>query len=118
MSKTRIALTVMTAVCFLWAVRMMPPMSGSAGNSVAFAQAASGMTFQAEPGTLPLKSRVLRASSNRDEALQPLTELPRGERKRVIVQTDGLPDAQARQALAEQGVKLLRYVGNNSWFAT
>src|SRR5436190_5081746 len=99
MSKTRIALTIVIAVALLGTARIVP-LAQSLSHPVA------------------LKSRVLRAAINSDEALQPLTQLARGERKRVIVQLDALPDSEARAGLEADGIKLLQYIGSNAFYAS
>jgi hypothetical protein len=53
-----------------------------------------------------------------EEALEPLTQLRHGERKRVILKLDAVPDAEARQELEASGVKLLHYINNNAWYAS
>jgi Subtilase family/CARDB len=101
MSKTRIALVVVTVFSLLGAWRAAP--------SVSFAQGT---------GSVYLKSRSLHMPNTADEALQPLAQLRQGERKRMILKLDAVPDAEARQALETGGVKLLHYINNNAWYAS
>src|SRR5262245_36675497 len=117
MSKTRIVLTGVIVVCLLKAAGIVAVLE-SDRNSIAFAETVSAAAvLTREPGGVVLKSRSLLASNIPDDDLQPLTQLPRGDRRRLIVQLGGVPDAAVRQALEAHGVRLLHYIGSNAWYA-
>ena len=82
------------------------------------AEPSAGASSSQPNAPVQLRSRALSRHASRQEALRAIAEIPPEQQHTVIIELDAVQDAEDRRALEADGVRLLEYLGGETWFAS